>query len=157
MLKLFKRSSKPVNDLRRDSGDRSSPIVNAEDTRELLARYVGKGKLEESLNEIFEKSNVGKYCRVTVQDKCLVVTELTDNELVKISGDQITRCLQDCTDEKLINCVAIKDESSTYLFETCSAKEVSYTCFCSATNLSTCFPVTCVCMQIHCTLLSSRD
>ena len=130
MLKLFKRSSKPVNnDPGSDASGRLSSIVNPADRRELLTRYVGKGKAEEALNEIFEKSDVGKYCRVTIQDKCLIVTELTDAEVVRIPGDQIKRCVQDSSNDKLYNCVAVmvgQHDSSTYLFETCSVKEVSH-------------------------------
>ena len=130
MLKLFKRSSKLVNNHSGiDAGDRSCSIVNPVHRRELLTRYVGKGKTEEALNEIFEKSNVGKYCRITIQDKCLIVSELTDAEVVRIPGDRIVRCVQDSSNDKLCNCVAImvgQDDRSTYLFETCSVKEVSY-------------------------------
>lgn len=126
MLKLFKRSSKLVNnDSGSNAGDRSCSIVNPVHGRELLIRYVGKGKTEEALSEIFEKSNVGKYCRVTIQGKCLIVSELTDAEVVRIPGDRIVRCVQDSSN----NCVAImvgQDDRSTYLFETCSVKEVSY-------------------------------
>ena len=137
MLKLFKRSSKPAsNEGRGDAGDLSSLIVNPADRRELLTRYVGKGKAEEALSEIFEKSNVGKYCRVTIQDNCLIVSELTDTEILRIPGDQIRRCVQDNSNDKSYNCVAVmvgQDDRYTYLFETCSVKEVSYV-FYSATH-----------------------
>ena len=135
MLKLFKRFSKPVNtEAVSDNGDLSSvvnPVDKREDKRELLTRYVGRGKEKEPLRDIFEKNNVGKYCRVTVRDKCLIVSELTDVEVVRIAGDQIKRCLQDTTNETGHNCVAVivgenEIDGSTYLFETCSVKEVCY-------------------------------
>ena len=121
MLKLFKRSSKPVSDSTgSDEKNPSSSVVSPINRRELLTRFVGRGKESEPLNEIFEKSNIGKYCRVTIQDNWLIVSELTDVELLRISGDQIKRCLQD----KLHNCVAVIHDAFTYLFETCSVKEV---------------------------------
>ena len=129
MLKLFKRSSKLVNNHSgSDSGDGSCSIVNPVHGRELLTRYVGKGKTEEGLHEIFEKSNVGKYCRIIIQDNCLIVSELTDAEIMRISGDRIVRCVQDSSHDKLCNCVVVmvgQDDRSIHLFETCSVKEVS--------------------------------
>lgn len=134
MLKLFKRSSKSVNERENDrtaAGDHSSSSVNPTDKRELLTRYVGKGKSDEPLNELYDRSNVGKYCRVTVQENCLIVTELTDVEVVRILGDQISQCLQpDGSNKRLCHCVGIvvgKVEGPTgicHLFETCSVKEV---------------------------------
>ena len=120
MLKLFKRSSKPVNYTESEERNQSSSIISPINRREILTRFVGKGREGEPLNEIFEKSNISKYCRVTIQDCWLVVSELTDVELVRISGDQIKRCVQD----KPRNCVAVIHDTSTYLFETCSVKEV---------------------------------
>jgi len=140
MFKLFKRSSKPVTDGQNVVGDQSPSVVHPTDgRRELLIRYVGKGTSKEPVNEIFEKSNVGKYCRVTIQDECLIVTELTDIEVVRISSDQIKHCLQNTSNEKLNNCIAIivsneatsrrptsHEDALCYLFETCSLKEVSH-------------------------------
>ena len=127
MLKLFKRASKIVND---DNSNELTSIVDPADKRELLIRYVGTGTSEQSLNEIFEKSTIGKYCRITVEDKYLLVSELTDVEVVRISGIQIKRCLHDPASDKLCNCVAVfceeeSSDASCYLFETCSVKEVS--------------------------------
>ena len=134
MWRLFKRSSKLVNERASDTTDhQSSSIVNPIDKRELLTRYVGIGKPKEPLSVILEKNNIGKYCRVTLQEKCLIVTELTDVEVVRISGNNIRQCLQEGTNKKLRNCVAItvgQDDaySVCHLFETCSVKEVIYLC-----------------------------